>query len=137
MKKKYYEILEINENATQEEIKKAYRKLSLKWHPDKNPGNREAEEKFKEINRAYQILSDPETRNTYDIYGEEFGGASSSDNFANVNEIRQEYAKAETQKQELKKEMLTVEMQGLSILLIIDEFIKNIRVGENDLDSSL
>jgi DnaJ-class molecular chaperone len=92
MTRNYYEILEVDKNATQEEIKKAYRKLSLKYHPDKNQGNKEAEEKFKEINKAYQILSDPETRNTYDIYGEEFEsmGTSSGDTSSNVDEIRRE-----------------------------------------------
>jgi len=125
MPKNYYQILEIDKNATQEEIKKAYRKLSLKYHPDKNHGNKEAEEKFKEINKAYQILSDPETRNTYDIYGEDFGsmGSSGSDTSSNINEIRREFAKAEAEKLELKKQMLTVQMQSLSILLIIDEFM--------------
>ena len=139
MSTNYYEILEIDKNATQEEIKKAYRKLSLKWHPDKNSGSKEAEEKFKEINRAYQILSDPETRNIYDIYGEDFEnmGTGGSNTSANADEIRREFAKAEAQKQELKKQMLTVEMQSLSILLVINEFLEYIRITENDLDSSL
>jgi molecular chaperone DnaJ len=128
MTRNYYEILGVDKNATQEEIKKAYRKLSLKWHPDKNQGSKEAEEKFKEISKAYQILSDPETRNTYDIYGEEFEsmGTGGSDTSSNADEIRREFAEAEAQKQELKKQMLTVQMQSLSILLIIDEFIEYI-----------
>jgi len=139
MSTNYYEILEIDKNATAEQIKKAFRKLSLKWHPDKNQGSKEAEEKFKEINKAYQILSDPETRNIYDIYGEEFEsmGAGGNDTSANADEIRREFAKAEAQKQELKKQMLTVEMQSLSILLVINEFLEYIRITENDLDSSL
>ncbi len=65
--KNYYEILEIQREATQEEIKKIYRKLAKKYHPDVNPGNKEAEEKFKEINEAYSILSDENLRKEYDL----------------------------------------------------------------------
>ncbi len=69
MAKDYYKILGVPRNATQEEIKKAYRRLAMKYHPDKNKGNKEAEEKFKEINEAYAVLSDPEKRKMYDMYG--------------------------------------------------------------------
>ena len=69
MAKDYYKILGVPRNATQEEIKKAYRRLAMKYHPDKNKGNKEAEEKFKEINEAYAVLSDPEKRRMYDMYG--------------------------------------------------------------------
>jgi molecular chaperone DnaJ len=69
--KDYYEILGVPRNATKEEIKKAYRRLALKYHPDRNPGNKEAEEKFKEINEAYEVLSDDEKRKIYDLYGVE------------------------------------------------------------------
>ena len=65
----YYEILEISRTATQEEIKKAYRKMALKYHPDRNPGDKEAEEKFKLVNEAYQVLSDENKRAVYDRYG--------------------------------------------------------------------
>ncbi|BCD60093.1 MULTISPECIES: molecular chaperone DnaJ [unclassified Nitratiruptor] len=65
----YYELLEVDRNASFEEIKKAYRKLALKYHPDRNPDNKEAEEKFKLINEAYQVLSDEEKRALYDQYG--------------------------------------------------------------------
>ncbi len=68
-KRDYYEVLGVNRNATLEELKKAYRDLALKYHPDRNPGNKEAEEKFKEITEAYEVLSDPQKRATYDQFG--------------------------------------------------------------------
>ncbi len=67
--KDYYEILGVPRNASKEEIKKAYRKLARKYHPDLNPGNKEAEEKFKEINEAYAVLGDPKRRAEYDRMG--------------------------------------------------------------------
>lgn len=69
---KLYDSLGVSPTATQEEIKKAYRKAALKWHPDKNKDNPQAAEKFKECSQAYEILSDPEKRQTYDQYGLEF-----------------------------------------------------------------
>ena len=65
----YYQILNINREATEEEIKKAYRRLALHYHPDRNPMNEEAEEKFKEISEAYDVLGDVEKRRAYDRYG--------------------------------------------------------------------
>ena len=69
MKQDYYEILGINKNATAAEIKKAYRKKAIEYHPDKNPGNKEAEEKFKLAAEAYEVLSDEQKRTRYDQYG--------------------------------------------------------------------
>ncbi len=67
--KDYYKILGVDKNATQEEIKRAYRKLAMKYHPDRNPGDKSAEEKFKEITEANEVLSDPEKRKKYDTLG--------------------------------------------------------------------
>jgi len=67
--KDYYKVLGVSKDATADEIKKAFRKLALKYHPDKNKGDRDAEEHFKEINEAYAVLSDPEKRKQYDSYG--------------------------------------------------------------------
>jgi len=68
-KKDYYEVLGINKNASDDDIKKAYRKLAMQYHPDKNPDNKEAEEKFKEVSEAYEILSDKDKKAKYDRYG--------------------------------------------------------------------
>ncbi|MDR3351672.1 MAG: molecular chaperone DnaJ [Zoogloeaceae bacterium] len=68
-KKDYYEILGINRDASEDEIKKAYRKLAMKYHPDRNPDSASAEEKFKEVKEAYEILSDAQKRSAYDEYG--------------------------------------------------------------------
>lgn len=79
-KRDYYEVLDVAKTATAEEIKKAYRKKAIQYHPDKNPGDKEAEEKFKEAAEAYEVLSDPEKRKRYDQFGHQgmnggFGGA--------------------------------------------------------------
>lgn len=68
----YYKVLEINKNATEAEVKKAYRKLARKYHPDLNPNDKESERKFKEINEANEVLSHPENRKKYDQYGEDW-----------------------------------------------------------------
>lgn len=92
----YYEILEITKDASDGEIKKAYRKMALKYHPDKNPGDEQAEEKFKEAAEAYEVLRDPQKRERYDRYGHAgvkgqaggFGGGMSMDDiFSNFGDI--------------------------------------------------
>lgn len=92
-KRDYYEILGVGRNATEQEIKSAYRKLAVQYHPDKNPGNAEAEEKFKEAAEAYSILSDAQQKASYDRFGHAgvggatagagFGGAG----FANIEDL--------------------------------------------------
>ena len=88
MAKDYYQILGIDKNASQDQIKSAYRKMAKKWHPDANPDNKaEAEEKFKDVGEAYSVLSDPKKKQMYDTYGtteEQFssgGGASGFSGF--------------------------------------------------------
>ena len=78
-KRDYYEVLGVSKNATDAEIKAAYKKMAIKYHPDRNPGNKEAEEKFKEAAEAYDVLRDPEKRQRYDQFG--FAGMSGQGGF--------------------------------------------------------
>lgn len=66
----YYQILEVDHSATEEDVKRAYRKLAMRWHPDRNDGSKESEEKFKDLTEAYDVLRDPQKRAAYDRYGE-------------------------------------------------------------------
>ena len=81
-KRDYYEVLGVSKTATADEIKKAYRKKAIQYHPDKNPGDKEAEEKFKEAAEAYDVLSDDQKRQRYDQYGHAaFSGAGGGGGF--------------------------------------------------------
>jgi len=86
-KRCYYEILGVSRTATEEEIKKSYRRLALKYHPDRNPGDKEAEEKFKEAAEAYEVLSDPEKRAIYDRYGHEGLASTGFQGFRGFDDI--------------------------------------------------
>jgi len=81
--KDYYQILEVNRNASLSEIKKAYRKLARKYHPDLNPGDKQAEQRFKEITEAYEVLKDPKKKKQYDTYGSVGGQFKNGRNFSN------------------------------------------------------
>ena len=95
----YYKVLGLTKSASADEIKRAYRKLAVKYHPDKNPGNKAAEEKFKQVSEAYEVLSDPKKRADYDRFGSDMfnrgaggaggagGGYSYSGNFRNPNDL--------------------------------------------------
>jgi DnaJ-class molecular chaperone len=91
MEKDYYKILEINKNATEEEIKKAYRKLALQYHPDKNQNNEAYAEKFKEISEAYMILGDKNKKSNYDSFGYNANDFNDEDPFSNFNNIFKEH----------------------------------------------
>ena len=89
-KRDFYEVLGVGRNASADEIKKAYRKLAVKYHPDKNPGDKAAEEKFKEAAEAYAVLSDADKKARYDQFGHagvEGAGPDFSGGFGNLNDI--------------------------------------------------
>jgi len=86
-KRDYYEVLGVARDASDDEIKKSYRKLALQYHPDRNPGNAEAEESFKEASEAYEVLRDPEKRGLYDRYGHDGLRNTGFQGFTNFDEI--------------------------------------------------
>src|SRR5690606_35080406 len=95
-KRDFYEVLGVERGASEADLKKAYRRLAMKYHPDRNPGDKESEDRFKEANEAYEVLSDADKRAAYDQYGHAgvdpsmgaggagFGGANFSDIFGDV-----------------------------------------------------
>ena len=87
----YYEALGIERSADAAAIKKAYRKAAMKYHPDKNPDNQQAEDKFKLVNEAYSVLSDPEKKNIYDRYGKAGLGSRGQAGHANPHDIFNEF----------------------------------------------
>jgi len=87
MKRCYYEALEIERGASDEEIKKSYRRLAMQYHPDRNPGDHEAEDRFKEAAEAYEVLSDPQKRSIYDQYGHEGLSGAGYQGFSGFEDI--------------------------------------------------
>src|SRR6056297_623443 len=91
-KRDYYEVLGLEKSAGDQEIKRAYRRLAMKYHPDRNPGDAEAERMFKECAEAYEVLSDEQKRKVYDQYGHSglkggMGGATATHGFTNIEDI--------------------------------------------------
>ncbi|MDH3357862.1 MAG: molecular chaperone DnaJ [Desulfobacteraceae bacterium] len=86
-KRDYYEILGVNRNANESDLKASYRKLALKYHPDRNPGDKEAEENFKEASEAYEVLRNPQKRNIYDQFGHQGLEGSGFSGFSNFDDI--------------------------------------------------
>jgi len=138
MKKDYYEILGINRNATAAEIKKAYRKMAIKYHPDKNPGDKKAEEKFKEAAEAYEVLSDPDKKARYDQFGHDafqgtggFGGhhMNMEDIFAQFGDIFGDFFGGGFSSQSRRSSGRTVRVKGADLRVKLKVTLKDIING--------
>ncbi|VAH02543.1 unnamed protein product [Triticum turgidum subsp. durum] len=113
----FYDVLQVPKGASEDQIKRSYRKLALKYHPDKNPDNEEATKRFAEINNAYEVLTDQEKRKIYDRYGEEGlkqfqggrggggGGMNMQDIFSSCSSIDREYGNSYDRIEYMKIEM--------------------------------
>lgn len=123
MSKDYYKILGVDRGASIEEIKKAYKKLALKHHPDKNPGDKQAEEKFKEINEAHSVLSDPEKKKKYDLTGSENGHGGGFDPFAYHEEMMNRFRRGHHDFHSQR------ERKGQSIQIVISVSLEDIFSG--------
>ena len=121
MKEDYYKILGVSKSASASEIKKAYRKMAVKHHPDKNPGDKAAEDKFKEAAEAYDVLSNPEKKSKYDQFGHQafqnggsgFGGMNMDDIFSQFGDIFGGWM--ETRRERLKRRRRAVRGRGLFV----------------------
>lgn len=107
----YYSILGVERNATDEEIKKAYRKLAIKYHPDKNPDNKEAEDKFKEISDAYSVLSDPEKKHMFDTTGSIKHRIVPEANNVNLNDLINQFMGRNTGQRQRVGQTIRVKVQ--------------------------
>jgi DnaJ-related protein SCJ1 len=121
--KDYYAILGVSKNASIREIKKAYRELSLKWHPDKNKGNPEAEEKFVEISNAYEVLSDEDKRRKYDQFGEEGLKDGGKTHFTSPFDIFRNFGFGGPQQEQQ-------ENKGPSVLIPLEVTLKDLYLGK-------
>src|SRR5260370_42439464 len=91
-KRDYYEILGLQRGCEVGEVKKAYRRLAMEYHPDRNPGDHQAEERFKELAEAYQVLSDPEKRQLYDRFGHQGPRQAGFQGFSGIEDILSQFA---------------------------------------------
>jgi len=126
--KDYYSILGVQRDATSQKIKRAYRELSLKWHPDKNPGNEDAAKKFMDIGNAYEVLSDEEKRRVYDQFGEEGlkqGGGGGPGAFRNPFDIFSQFGFGQTQPQGREQK------KGANIEIPLEVTLRDLYLGHD------